>query len=281
MRGAGLQSGVPTGKRWPCTESEPSSSALEPSTYALALPVMAMGEGIAGADRPVARVPRQKTRVRGGNVGGTGNVVQHNVKSGRTPTLTLVGTDESTARDGQDWGERGAPADNLHRRGERREGKEYTKSGSITKAALPPDSEIIGRSTASQACEGNRALPVVADNHRFGGEGRKARDNGSATKKRTGNTHVGGEKREEHIFFRGEEQLDDDGSCGSRWSLSEKDAAQERGALMPETSVGVERISGVAATVPEYQDDFFSENSARQDQEADISFAVSPPRCSC
>ena len=50
---------------------------------------------------------------------------------------------------------------------------------------------------------------------------------------------------------------------------------------MPETSVGVERISGVAATVPEYQDDFFSENSARQDQEADISFAVSPPRCSC
>ena len=282
MHGSGLQAGVvPSGKMRQCTESESSSSVMEPSTYALASPVVAMGEGVAGADRPVARGPRDKTRVCGGNVGGIRNVVRHNLKPGQTPTSTMVETDHSIGRGGHHGGEKGTPADDPHRRGGRREDGLYTKSGTVARAVFPPDSEATGRSTEGQAGGESRA-PAADNHHRLGGEGGKARDSGSATGGRAGNTHTGGEKREgENEHSRSEEVLDDDdGSDTDRWNRSGKHAAQDQGALRPETSVVVRCNGSVTADVLEYQDDFFMEGSARQGQGTDISFAVSSPRCS-
>lgn len=280
VRGAGLQVGVfPSGNRKLCAESEPDSSVMEPSTYALGSPVVAMGKGAAGTDRLVPRGPRERTRVCGGNVGGIRNIVRHNVKSDQTPTSTMVETDQSIGRGGQHEGERGTPADDPHHRGGRREDDEYTKSGSVARAVLPRDNETTGRSTAGHSGRGGRA-PAADNHHRLGVEGGNARDSGSATGERAGNRHTGGEEREkEKIYSRSEEELDDDdGTYNGRWSLS--DAAQEQGALRPETSVAVGCNDSVTVGVPEYQDDFFMEGSARQGQGTDISFAVSSPRCS-
>lgn len=281
VRGAGPASGVPDGRRRQYTEGEPRSSTLEPSTYAPASPVMTMGEGVAGEDRPVvAHGPREKTRVRAGNVGGTGNVLRYNVESDRPPASIMVETDQAIGRGGQHRGERGTPAnDPHHHRGGRTGGDECGKSGSVARAVMLPDSENVGRSTAGQDRGESRA--PTADNLTLGGgEGVKPLNGGSATKKRAGNgnTYAGREEREEkQMLDRGD---DDEDSDNSRWSLSGEDAAQEQSAIQPETSVGVDPRGSVTVGVPEYQDDFFLEGSARQDQGKDISSAVSSPRCS-
>lgn len=293
MRGVGPHSGVVSGgKRRQRTESESRSSpAPEPSTFLFALPVTAMGGRVPGKISPVKGGPREKTRVRGGNVGGTGNVSRWNIESGQTTASTVVEIDKSIGR-----GDQNNTPTSDHSRGAGGAGGARPQTDPVTRSTVaPPDSESVGHSIAGQALGKSRILTdsfrlgsergkvwggqTAIENASPGGEIGRGRDNGPATRGTVGNMHAGEEMREERRSLRGNE-LDDDDSYNSRWSLSVEDATQEQGAApTSQASVGVERVGDVTVSMPEHQDDSF-ESSGRQDQEMDVSFAVSPPRCS-